>query len=212
MVSRARRRAGFPLHVTIASVFALLLLLVGVVLISYNFYEGRKIALLSADEMLHRSSRHMEKTISDLYGPAQNLVDMLSLALDPQATDLDTRLDSLPLLIEPLRQNPTIASIFVGYDNGDLFLVRPFETEVRGDNTVVAPQGSRYVVQSIDHAPDQLRPEEWLFLDGDLEVLDRGPIDSTGFDPRDRDWYRSALASEDQITTDFYIFFTTRQT
>ena len=91
MSSRTERGTRYPLQFTIASVFAALLLLVGVVLISYNYYESRKIALVSADEFLNRSGRYIEKSISDLYRPVQNLVDVLSRAIDIGEGGIKTR-------------------------------------------------------------------------------------------------------------------------
>ncbi len=213
MRSRADRRVRkYPLHVTIASVFALLLLLVGAVLISYNYYESRKIALLSADQQLDRSSQYMQRTISDLYRPAQNLVDVLSRALSPDHTTLEDRLALVPVLVEPFRSNPTISSLFVGYDDGDFFLVRPFEPDFWALQPFEVPAGSRFVAQSIDHDVTGSRTEEWLFFGEDLAQLGRIQIDPTGFDPRQRGWYTAGIGTDTQITTDFYVFFTTHET
>ena len=48
--AEANQAKRFPLQVTIAFVFSLLFLLVGLALISYNYVESRKMAMLGAKQ------------------------------------------------------------------------------------------------------------------------------------------------------------------
>ena len=87
--AEATRAKRYPLHLTIAVAFTALLLVIGLTLISFNYLETRKIALLGADELLERTSLHLQSSIAELYVPAQNLVDVLSRALTAEDTELE---------------------------------------------------------------------------------------------------------------------------
>ena len=202
----------FPLQFTIAFVFSLLFLLVGLALISYNYFESRKMAMLGANRLLARTSQHIETTVSDLYGPVRNLVDISSRALAATAVSLDDRLLSLPFLAEPLRLRPHISAVYVGYEDGDLFLVRSVDEHWQGRQGVSPPPGGRFLVQNIEHGVAGAGSETWLFYDEDLELLQRVEMGATDFDARQRNWYLEAMTSGDAITTDFYVFYTTRET
>ena len=202
----------YPLHVTIAFVFSALLLIVGIALISYNYHESRKMAMLGADRLLARTSSHLETTVSDLYGPVRSLVDISSRVLSSADTTLEDRLSSLPFLAEPLRRRPHISAVFVGYEDGDLFLVRGVDENWQSRRDIQLPAGARFLVQSIDHGDAELASEEWLFYDTDLVLLDRLDMGTTDFDTRHRTWYKEAMTAATAITTNFYVFYTTRET
>ncbi len=202
----------YPLHVTIAFVFSALLLVVGIALISYNYHESRKMAMLGADRLLARTSSHLETTVSDLYGPARSLVDISSRVLSSADTTLSDRLSALEFLAEPLRLRPHISAVYIGYEDGDLFLVRSVDESWRSREDIVPPLGARFLVQSIDHGDTELATEQWLFYDTDLSLLNSLDLGTTDFDTRQRDWYTEAMAATAAITTDFYVFYTTRET
>ena len=111
MSSRRNRRSGrFPLHLTIATVFSILFLIVGLALISYHYLESRRMAILGANRSMARTSLYLERTISDLYGPVRNLVDMASRVLPPIAAGLYKSVGRSPLA--------GLAAVFAGVAAG----------------------------------------------------------------------------------------------
>jgi len=201
----------YPLHVTISFAFTTLLLSFGFALIVFNYVEARKIALIGADDQLERIVTHMRASVAKLYVPAQNLIDVSSKILPSEERSPESRQRSLSYLAEALRLAPEISSVFVGYDNGDFFLVRPANERHPAGRDLDAPPDARFVVQSIERLAETEVKEQLLFFDDDLELLDRRETAWTGFDPRQREWYRAAGASRAQVVSEFYIFFTTRE-
>jgi len=201
----------YPLHLTIAFAFTALLLVIGLTLISFNYLETRKIALLGADDLLERTSLHLQNSIAELYVPAQNLVDVLSKALTAEQTELEDRLAQMPLLAEPLRRNPTISAVFVGYENGDFFLVTSAHGHGRDRWEWDVPAEAAIVAQSIDDARGGAANYELYFFDEDVELVGRGKMDREGFDPRQREWYKAAIGTDQLTPSAFYRFFTTRE-
>jgi hypothetical protein len=178
----ARRR--FPLHLTLAAVFVTLFVVFGLALIGFFHSESKRIELLGADDLMDRIGRHMQTSIAELYLPAQSVVDVASKSVPLASSDLVGRLAALGALTEALRLNPHMSSIFVGYENGDFFLVRSVGDRRVAAQALDAPSGSRFAVQSIERGA-RLRGT-LLFLDDTLEVLDRRPLPTTNFDPLGR--------------------------
>ena len=89
------------------------------------------------------------------------------------------------------------------------FLVRSLDRSPAAASRLDAPEGSRFAVQSIEREDGVALRGQLLFYDDELTLLESGPLETIDFDPRQREWYRAAYATEQQITTDFYVFFTT---
>jgi HD-GYP domain-containing protein (c-di-GMP phosphodiesterase class II) len=191
--------------------FTALLLSFGFGLIAFNYIEARRIALIGADDQLERIVTHMRTSVAKLYVPAQNLIDISSKILPSEERSLDSRQRSLSYLAEALDLAPGISSVFVGYDNGDFFLVRPVTESRPAGRDLDAPSDAQLVVQSIERRSETEVKEQLLFFGDDLELLERRGTAWSGFDPRQRDWFRSASASQAQVVSEFYVFFTTRE-
>jgi HD-GYP domain-containing protein (c-di-GMP phosphodiesterase class II)/HAMP domain-containing protein len=202
----------YPLHVTLATVFATLLTLFGAALIGFNFTQGRALTLLAADKLTERIARQVGMSIAGLYVPAQRLVDMSSRALSGENQSMDARLDALPFMTEALRQMPNLESLFVGYANGEFFLVRSLDERWATAQALGAPPKTRWVVQIIERAEDAAGVDQrFLFLADDLSVLAQSSPRYRGYDPRERAWYEQAIETPEPISSDFYVFFTTRE-
>ena len=197
----------FPLYLTLAAVFVTLFVVFGLTLIGFFHAESKRIELLGADDLMERIGRHMQTSIAELYLPARSLVDVASKSAPLSGTSLEARLATLGVLTEALRLNPHMSSIFVGYEDGEFFLVRSVGDRRVAARALDAPTGSRFAVQSIER--DGQVQGTLLFFDDALELLDSRPLSTTDFDPREREWYRRAIGGSEQITTDFYVFFTT---
>jgi HD-GYP domain-containing protein (c-di-GMP phosphodiesterase class II) len=202
-------RVRFPLHITLGAVFATVLIAFGTAIIGFSYVENRRIALLGAEALMARISAHTRTKIEQMVVPAQGLVDLYSRSLAATRTSPEDRLESLGVLAEALRLQPAISSIFMALEDGDFFLVRSLASSPAAASRLNAPQGSRFAVQSIERAAGETLRGELLFYDDELNLLESGLLETIDFDPRQREWYREALATEKQITTDFYVFYTT---
>ncbi len=202
-------RVRFPLHVTLGAVFVAVLIGFGTAIIAFSYVENRRIALLGAEALMERISAHTRTRIEQMVMPAQGLVDMYSRSLAASRTSSEDRLESLGVLAEALRLQPAISSVFMAFEDGDFFLVRSLDRSPAAASRLDAPDGSRFAVQSIDRDDGVTLRGQILFYDDELTLLESGPLETLDFDPRQREWYRAAFATEEQITTDFYVFFTT---
>ncbi|NQD95757.1 hypothetical protein HP532_24170, partial [Pseudomonas sp. CrR25] len=136
-------------------------------------------------------------------------LSLLALDQAAQATDLEGRLALLPPLVQALRDNPKLASLYLGYADGDFFMVRPLRSDALKQR-FDAPEKAAYQVWSIDRSAIGV-DANYLFYDGSLNLVSRRQRLKEDFDPRSRGWYRSARADGGQITTAPYVFFSTQE-
>ncbi|WHS62061.1 HD domain-containing phosphohydrolase [Pseudomonas sp. G2-4] len=200
----------FPLHVHISLMFTLLLLLTGVVLGIFNYRQTTQIILSSSEKLFNRIEQDVRLDLYDTYEPIRHLLDLLA---DYPATRTPQMAERLALLVpfsQALRDNPNLASLYLGDRNGDFLMVRPLRTA--GLKAILkAPANAAYQVWTVERANHQgaVRSQS-LFYDEALTLIARLDIVDETYDPRSRDWFGSALNSAGQITTEPYAFFSTR--
>lgn len=198
-----------PLHVHISTLFLVLLLIVGGAIGGLGYTVSRGILKASANELSQRIGRETLREVRSLIGPAEMATRLLSLGGLPQAGSLEQRLGYLGFMREALNGSSELTSLYVGYGNGDFFLLRRVaDAAAAGDFS--APAETAYIVQSIDHPAGKVRGR-FIFLDQTLTRLhseERADY-ARRYDPRSRNWYQAALASDGQIKTPPYLFFTT---
>ncbi|MDE3736605.1 hypothetical protein PSH28_08390 [Pseudomonas resinovorans] len=201
----AERR--FPLHVHISALFTLLLLLTGVVLGLFNYRQTSQIILSSSDELFGRISQEVETDLQRTYQPIHHLLNLLALSGSDQQQE---SVDRLGILLRPLTQalkdNPKLASLYLGYDDGDFFMVRPLRNEAL-KKTFDAPPNAAYQVWSIERDNQAKARSLTYFFDDQLNQITTREELNERYDPRGRPWYYRALEQDGLITTAPYVFF-----
>ena len=200
----------FPLHVHISTLFVSLFLLIGGVIAGLGYKNSRDMIENSAEELVMHIGRETLGEFKNIIEPAEMASRLLSQAAITQARNLPERLQSLGPLQEALKSSHTMNALYVGYGNGDFFLVRRVtgETEIEA---LHAPPGTAYLVQSIERN-EALATGRFLFLDAALQMLrsDDHPEYAATYDPRTRNWYTAAMTARGQIKTPPYLFFSTK--
>ncbi|MGQ7818484.1 HD domain-containing phosphohydrolase [Metapseudomonas furukawaii] len=200
----------FPLHVHISFLFTLLLLITGVVLGLFNYRQTSQIILSSSDELFGRISEEMETDLRHTYQPIHHLLNLLALSDTDQNQDSAARMKALLRpMAQALRDNPKLASLYFGYDDGDFFMVRPLRTEAL-KTLFDAPEGAAYQIWSIERDNLARAQSQSFYLDADLHEISRRQELSERYDPRGRPWYHGALEDGGVITTAPYVFFSSR--
>lgn len=205
-VPRERR---FPLHVHISVLFTLLLLFTGAVLGLFNYQQTSRLIFSSSSTLFERIQHDVQRDLDNTYRPIRHLLSLLALHPATEADTLDERLEMLPLFVQALRDNPKLASIYLGYEDGDFFMVRPLRSDMLKQR-LNAPNKAAYQVWAIDRSSAGT-DSDYLFYDGSLNQLSRRQKLSEPYDPRQRDWFKRARADGGQITTAPYLFFSTQE-
>ncbi|MWV16867.1 HD domain-containing protein [Pseudomonas sp. L-22-4S-12] len=207
MQGKARgKQHRFPLHVHIGVLFTLLLLGTGVVLGIFNYRQTSAIILSSSDELFEKIREDVKSDLLHTYQPIRRLLSLLVLNEHTQASDTARRMQLLPLFAQALQDNPKLASLYLGYEDGDFFMVRPLRSD-KLKATFDAPANAIYQVWSIERSGEARPISESQYFDADLRLLSRRQNLKEVFDPRTRLWYRNALDKGKLIGTDPYVFF-----
>jgi len=200
-----------PLTACVALLLMGVVLAVGVGLGAYNYVLTSRIVLDAADMLFRRMGREVALELARTTAPAELLVDVVANQEVTDAMRFDERMRALPALAEALRENAAISALYIGYDNGDFFLVRSLrDRETR--EALGAPAAAAFAVQSIETAP--ARPAastKFVYVGDDLAILGATDRPDFGFDPRARSWYQAAIAVDGRVATSPYVFFTTRE-
>ena len=94
------------------------------------------------------------------------------------------------MLLLALRFYPQILSLYVGFDNGDFFMLSHIAGEDRASMRIVleAPEKAAFANEVITAGSDGVRTERWIFLDDHGVEVGRRDVATTSFDPRQRPW------------------------
>ena len=200
-----RRERRFPLHVHISVLFMLMLLLAGGVLGIFNYRQTTAIIFSSSATLFERIQEEVQQDISATYQPIDHLLGVLAFVEGTRGSDLQTRLPLLAPFARALRDNPKLASLYVGYQNGDFFMVRALRNSSL-QRQFQAPPGASLQIWSIELAGAN-PAGEYLFFDDALNLLERRSLHDHAYDPRMREWYVRASIQPGIATTTPYVFF-----
>ena len=113
----------------------------------------------------------------------------------------------MALMLRALRIYPQILSLYVGFDNGDFFMV----THIAGEKSAAlrkalqAPPEAVFANEIVTGDAAGQRNRTWVFLGEDGAVVGRRD-QAPPFDPRQRPWYDAAKRSDIVEHSDLYIF------
>ena len=199
----------FPIHVHIWVLFTILTIFVGGGIGWLGYRAASDILRTAAQDISTRIGTQIESNFARLLAPAEMATRLLSQDELGLAESFDERFARLRVLHEALKNSEVLASLYVGYGNGDFFMVHRMAND-RDRQTLNAPANAVYLVQSIDRPDDQPRGL-YFYLDERLSIVksEERPDYAVNYDPRTREWYRAAMDAGGQIKTEPYVFFST---
>jgi HD-GYP domain-containing protein (c-di-GMP phosphodiesterase class II) len=197
-----------PFHLYLSYFFVGLVLFFGAVSTWYFQSSTERLLLNEAREHFENINTNATNHINDIYKNAANSVELLAEQRLIQASTLNDRLGSLPYLVTALRSQPNLSALYIGYENGDFFLLRPWQNEVHLQEKFQAPKSSAWLAQSIEtNAGHEMGT--YLFFDQNLKLLEKRIASDYRFDPRQRTWYQHAKTSHRITSSSPYVFFST---
>ncbi|MBR0566864.1 HD domain-containing protein [Azoarcus sp. L1K30] len=200
----------FPLHVHISTLFIVLMTLLGSLIGGLGYHFSHRVLEATAEDLSRRINRETLGALEGLFAPAQMAVGLLAREPQSGAASLDARLAGADFMRTALLHSTALSSLYVGYPNGDfLFMRRILNAEER--RSLDAPEDTAFVIQGIQHGAAPRG--EYRYLDADLRTLRvvEKPDYAAQYDPRQRGWYRDALAHGGAIQTAPYVFFSNRK-
>ena len=184
----------------------------GILAAIFILLTGLALAIIGYRLMLEISASSIKAQVTDTTTIVKNVVTyelrqrvqplLAALSRGPllNAKSEEERLKFLPVLASLLTDHLIMNRIFVGYENGDFFTVSQISSEeVR--KALNAPRGSVFEVVNIVRGQPGDK-SGIIFYDSDLRVTGRGDDALLlNLDPRERIWYKAAMAADDYIET-----------
>lgn len=119
-----KRLPLYPLYILIGALFFGLFLLFGCVLIGLGYQTTLNQSRLQAEQQFALQRQLLGETIERHYQPIEFSLGLMRQSSLTTARTLSQRLASLPQLQQLLVSNPSVSAIYMGYHNGDFFLLR----------------------------------------------------------------------------------------
>ena len=94
----------------------------------FNYHQTTQIILSSSEKLFERIEQDVRLDMSATYQPIRHLLSLLADNPATQGTHLEQRLPLLRPFSQSLSDNPNLASLYLGYANGDFFMVRPLRS------------------------------------------------------------------------------------
>lgn len=193
------------IRVVMAVMMIIAITLTAVTLITVNWIGSRTLLLNTAANKAEMTSQITEQRVQHIVGPAEALLRVLALDPVTEATSLDERLKRLRVFATDLRANPILTAVFIGYDNGDYFLVTPLvQPEIR--KSYHAPAQAAFVIRTLIEGDSTTRSHQMLFYNKDLALIEQRPAPEYVYDPRQRPWYGNALKTTDVAISKPYVY------
>jgi len=182
-----------------ASIVSILIVLVAISFMALAFYGSRLSILLLTDNMMTEVSRAvMERTSREL-GAARKYNHLLRAMVSNGTIDLTNVAQVSDFLVENARLNRNFSSIDLALPSGDKFQARAMPDGSITRRTVKRTDSN--VVTTIVHANPT------------YNALDASKVQDlqTGYDPRTRPWWKTAVERKDIAWSEMYISGTSRE-
>ncbi len=202
-----------PLWHTYVGITGLLLVIVVALvggIIWYNSTKSNQLAIAAAERLMQEAGEDISDRIKLLYDPMYAIVGIASQVPELTSRTIKDDPHAMSLTLGVLRIYPQILSLYVGFDDGDFFMV----THIAGENSAElraalhAPEAAAFANEIVSVGADGERSTQWIFLAEDGGIVGRRDPAPADFDPRQRPWYDLAKRSEAVERSDLYIFAT----
>jgi adenylate cyclase len=207
---RAAATSGsrWPTYLGITGLLLLIVVVLAGGIIWYNSRKSSELMLAAADRQMAETGEKISERIRLLYDPLYAIAGIASQVPNMQLVLQDDGRAVMPMLLRALHFYPQILSLYVGFDNGDFFMVTHItgEDRTRLRRSLGAPEKAAFANKIITTGQDGARAERWRFLDDDGVQVSGRDAAPTDFDPRRRPWYGPALRSDHVELSDLYIF------
>ncbi|WP_148862126.1 HD domain-containing phosphohydrolase [Marinobacter fonticola] len=196
----------YPLALLTSLAITLGMLILTLTLI-YQAHRGMEAAKLRAtSDSVEDLVFAVNDRIRSLTEPPVTALLLLRGSTLAQAETLDERLEHLDVLADILRINHIVDAAYMGYPNGEFFLLRRMPED---DTFLGAPGATQFVLQTITLDENNQLKAELHFYSSRLDLLERRANPDTGYAPQQHNWYQKAAGTNDIALTDPYVFYTT---
>ena len=194
-------RTRFPLSVSIGTLVAVLLMVVTGSLVAVDQYQGRNLALAQATENFEHATRSISLEIAQILTPIEVAVGGGVATLERMNHAEILSEGNFHYLADKLRVTTNLYSLYYADHDGNFIMVS------RSPGLQVADKPSTFAGWIIQRGPEGTIDQRVYALDQHGNVMSVDNRYNNGYDPRLRDWYQLAIASDRFVQSPPYLFF-----
>ncbi len=195
----------YSLRFILTSLFTLLMLFVGGVIVVLNYHQTTKLLLAASDDIYERIAESIVLNYDKTYNPVYHALNLLAHSSISSSTSLSERLTHIGSLYSAVKIDESITGIQLGYENGDFFNLRKLNTASL-KKKFKAPTGAVLVVDNIQLNKAGINTLSRIFFNDQLVIIKREAEVETTYDPRTRPWFKQA-GSKPHAIDPYYFFF-----
>src|SRR6266851_5189649 len=128
---RAARKLAWTTYLGITTLLLLIVVALAGGIIWYNSLKTTELMVAAAERQMIETGEKISERIGLLYDPLYAIVAIASHVPEMKAPLHDDGHTGMPMLLRALRFYPQILSLYVGFDNGDFFMVSHIAGEGR---------------------------------------------------------------------------------
>ena len=206
-------RRGIPLYVCIILIVVGTVLLMSCFNIGYLYRASDRLGEKHAAESFTTVSRSAQREISDKIDPILAIARTISFVAQEREPGFLpwswAQKNFLPSALQGLNAHHNILAVNYGYADGSFFSVTALRDPVVR-RTYKAPERAVYALWGVARNNGGEVREMWTFLDSQYREI-QNREENPAYDPRQRNWYKSAIAAQGLSMTRPYIFNTSRE-
>ncbi|MGE4191884.1 MAG: PDC sensor domain-containing protein [Pseudodesulfovibrio sp.] len=199
-------RRCFPFYLNIVTVFSVLITIIVVAVVVYGYRGNADSALVSARHQLVRVGASVSQRSRAIFDTA---FDTTNIYLEFPAISEKPSIHSHPMshvFFSFLEQHQDFSSVYIGFDDGDFYLVSSLAGRNELKGRLGIPGSARWYTQEIGHLADGTRYELKKYLDSGMVTVGSSASRNVEYDPRRRVWFRTAAGRIAPSLSDVYIF------
>jgi hypothetical protein len=160
----AAQKLAWPTYLGITALLLLFVVALAGGIIWYNSLKTTELMVAEAERQMIETGEKISERIGLLYDPLYAIVAIASQMPELKAPLHDDGHTSMSMLLQALRFYPQILSLYVGFDNGDFFMVSHISGEGRAPMRIVldAPEKAAFANESITTGSDGVRTVRWM--------------------------------------------------
>lgn len=196
------------LRIGIAVMFLLVIVPLTVVMISVLYSQNSELARAMARQLMQSSGEEVVASVTGMIGNMSKALNM-SVSFGQAQKQTLRQHESMRPMLELMEGLPEAYSLYFGLeDSGDFHQIVRLSPDIKtfGPNKAPPPAGAKWVIRTINDQSGERRDTHLYASDwGKILKIERS--DPT-YDPRNRPWYKTAVAANtDKATiTDVHMF------
>lgn len=196
----------FPFYLNILTVFSILIIAIVSAVVLYGYLGNSSAALVSARQLLARAGDSVAERSRLLFDTAFDTTDIY---VDFPGIAEKASIHSHPMshvFFRFLEQHPDFTSVYIGFDDGDFYLVSSLLGREGMKRRQGIPEEAAWYTQNIGHLADGTRYELKKYLDAGFVTVGSSVTRGVRYDPRQRCWYKAAQMRDAPTLSDIYVF------